>query len=211
MAVATLEAKTRPDLKNSTTRRFRAEGQVPAILYGKKVDNQPIAVDQVDFTKLVRESGKNSLISLNVNGDEHRVMIYGTQSDPLRNELLHIDFCEVDMTSEIDTEVPVHLTGEAPGVSDGGMVSQLVHTLSVRCLPTEIPTDITVDISQLNIGDSIQVQDIIGRYPVTIKNSPEETIVTLLVTPAEQEPGQVEEEGEPEVAAVEGDQTAEAQ
>ncbi|MDE5415991.1 50S ribosomal protein L25/general stress protein Ctc [Alkalihalobacterium chitinilyticum] len=203
MAVA-LQATTRPDLKNSTKRKFREDGQVPGILYGKKIESQPIAVDQINFVKLIRDEGRNSIISLDVNGKKHEVMVYDMQVDPLKNELVHIDFCAVDMSSEVDTEVKVHLVGEAPGVGEGGMVSHLVHQLSIRALPSEIPSEITVDISNLNIGDSIQVKDIIGQQSVEITNDPEETIVTVLVQPAEQESGQVEEEGEPE--AVQGDE-----
>ncbi|MFV8829731.1 50S ribosomal protein L25/general stress protein Ctc [Alkalihalobacterium sp. APHAB7] len=208
MAVA-LQATTRPDLKNSTTRKFRENGQVPCILYGKKVESQPIAVDQINFVKLVRDEGRNSIISLDVNGKKHEVMVYDMQVDPLKNELVHIDFCAVDMSSEVDTEVKVHLVGEAAGVGEGGMVSHLVHQLSIRALPSEIPSEITVDISTLNIGDSIQVKDIIGQQSVEITNDPEETIVTVLVQPAEQEPGQVEEEGEPEAVQGDGEPQAE--
>ncbi|MEB1809635.1 MAG: 50S ribosomal protein L25/general stress protein Ctc [Bacillaceae bacterium] len=208
MAVA-LQATTRPDLKNSTKRKFREDGQVPGILYGKKIESQPIAVDQINFVKLIRDEGRNSIISLDVNGKKHEVMVYDMQVDPLKNELVHIDFCAVDMSSEVDTEVRVHLVGEAPGVGEGGMVSHLVHQLSIRALPSEIPSEITVDISNLNIGDSIQVKDIIGEQSVEITNDPEETIVTVLVQSAEQESGQVEEEGEPE--AVQGDEEAQTE
>ncbi|WP_216831198.1 50S ribosomal protein L25/general stress protein Ctc [Alkalihalobacterium elongatum] len=206
MAVA-LQAKTRPDLKKSTTRKFREDGQVPGILYGKKVESQPIAVDQINFIKLVRDEGRNSIISLDVNGNKHEVMVYDMQVDPLKNELVHVDFCAVDMSSEVDTEVRVQLVGEAPGVSDGGMVSHLVHQLSIRALPSEIPSEISVDISNLNIGDSIQVKDIVSQQSVEITNDPEETIITVLVQAAEQEPGQVEEEGEPELVEGEEAQT----
>ncbi|WP_209125599.1 50S ribosomal protein L25/general stress protein Ctc [Alkalihalobacillus sp. BA299] len=207
MAVA-LQATARPDLKKSTTRKFREDGQVPAVLYGKKVGSQPIAVDQVNFIKLVRDEGRNSIISLDVNGKKHEVMVYDMQVDPLKNDLVHVDFCAVDMSSEVDTEVRVHLVGEAPGVSDGGMVSHLLHQLSVRALPSEIPSEITVDISNLNIGDSIQIKDIMSQQSVELTNDPEETIVTILVQPAEQEPGQVEEEEVAEL--VQGDEDAEA-
>ncbi|WP_078429487.1 50S ribosomal protein L25/general stress protein Ctc [Alkalihalobacterium alkalinitrilicum] len=193
MAVA-LEAITRPDLKKSTTRKFREDGNVPAVLYGKKVDSQPIAVNQINFVKLVRDEGRNSIISLNVNGAKHEVMVYDMQVDPIKNELVHVDFCAVDMSSEVDTDVKVQLVGEAPGVSDGGMVSHLLHQLSIRALPSDIPSEITVDISNLNVGDSLQVRDIVSQQSVEITNDPEETIVTILIQPAEQEPGQVEEE-----------------
>ena len=188
--VATLEAKVRPDLRNSTTREFRLNGHVPAVVYGKKLESKPIAVDSISFVKLVREVGRNGIISLTVDGDNksHQVIVTDIQQDPIKGELVHIDFFEVDMTSKMDANVPVRLVGEAPGVAEGGMVSHLLHEISVRALPNEIPESIEVDISKLMIGDSVLVKEL--SQSVEINNDEEETIVTILHAPAEQEPGQ---------------------
>ncbi|WP_096203249.1 50S ribosomal protein L25/general stress protein Ctc [Bacillus sp. FJAT-45350] len=204
---ATLQAKRRPDMKNSTTREFRLNGQVPAILYGKKTESKPIAVDSIEFLKTIRENGRNGIISLSVDSDNerHQVIVNEWQTDPLKGEFLHIDFFEVDMKSEMDAEVPVRLDGDAPGAKDGGIVSQLMHSISVRCLPTDIPEEVVVDISNLNIGDSIQIRDMVNTQKVDITNDPEETIVTVLVASAEKEPEQ-----QPEGEAVEAEQEAEA-
>ncbi|WP_088105937.1 50S ribosomal protein L25/general stress protein Ctc [Halalkalibacter urbisdiaboli] len=190
-----LKAAPREDLRGSATRRIRKEGYVPGILYGNKIESQPVSVEGVEFLKTVRENGINGLFSLELNGkDKHQVMIHDVQRDPLKNEFLHIDFFEVDMKSEIDVDVAVRLTGEAPGEKEGGIVSHLLYHLSVRCLPTDIPEEITVDISNLNIGDSIQVGDIRSAVSVEINQEDEETIVTIQPPAAEQEPGQLEEE-----------------
>jgi large subunit ribosomal protein L25 len=190
-----LQANPRDDLRGSATRKIRKEGYVPAILYGNKIESQPVAVMSVDLLKTVREVGKNGLFSLDVTGKKkHQVMIHDIQIDPLKNEYTHIDFFEVDMTSEIDANVPVRLTGEAPGEKEGGMVSHLLYEVGVRCLPADIPEEITVDVSSLNIGDSIQVADIRSQVSVDITSEDEETIVTVQPQAAEQENGQAPEE-----------------
>ncbi|KHF38335.1 50S ribosomal protein L25/general stress protein Ctc [Halalkalibacter okhensis] len=190
-----LQANPRDDLRGSATRKIRKEGYVPAILYGNKIESQPVAVMSVDLLKTVREVGKNGLFSLDVSGKKkHQVMIHDIQIDPLKNEYTHIDFFEVDMTSEIDANVPVRLTGEAPGEKEGGMVSHLLYEIAVRCLPADIPEEITVDVSNLTIGDSIQVADIRSQVSVDITSEDEETIVTVQPQAAEQENGQAPDE-----------------
>ncbi len=201
---ATLQAKLRPDMKKSTTREYRLNGHVPGVVYGKKTSSQPIAVDNVEFVKLMRDVGRNGIISLSVDGNNHQVIVTDIQQDPIKGELVHIDFFEVDMTSKMDAQVPVRLTGDAVGVEGGGMVSHLLHEVSVRCLPSEIPEHIDIDISGLAIGDSIQIRDVRINGNVEITNDPEETVVTVLHAPAEKEDGQqpdeVTEEAEAEAS-----------
>ncbi|GAE27714.1 LSU ribosomal protein L25p [Halalkalibacter wakoensis JCM 9140] len=200
-----LQANPREDLRGSATRRIRKEGYVPAVLYGNKIESQPVAVTGIDFLKTVREVGKNGLFSLDVAGKKkHQVMIHDIQIDPLKNEYTHIDFFEVDMTSEIDANVPVRLNGEAPGEKEGGMVSHLMYEITVRCLPGEIPEEISVDVSNLNIGDSIQVADIRSSVSVDISNEDEETIVTVQAPAAE-----VENEQAPDEQAEEAEEAEE--
>lgn len=196
-----LKANPRTDLKGSATRKIRKVGYVPAILYGNKIESQPVAVEGVELLKTVRAVGKNGLFTLDVEGKKkHQVMIHEIQTDPLKGEYTHIDFFEVDMTSKIDVDVPVRLAGEALGAKEGGIVSHLLYEITVNCLPSEIPEEIEVDISNLNIGDSIQVADIRSQVSVDVVSEDEETIVTIQAPAAEVEPEQLEgEESEPEV------------
>lgn len=195
-----LKANPRHDLKSSVTRKIRKDGHVPAILYGNKIESQPVSVEGVDLLKTVRAVGKNGLFSLDVEGKKkHQVMIHDIQIDPLKNEYMHIDFFEVDMTTEIAADVPVRLTGEAPGEKEGGVVSHLMYEIGVKCLPSDIPEGIEVDISSLNIGDSIQVGDIRSNVSVELTSEDEETIVTVQPPAAEKEPEQIPEDAEPEV------------
>ncbi|MDV2686755.1 50S ribosomal protein L25/general stress protein Ctc [Alkalihalophilus lindianensis] len=197
----TLQANLRTDLTGSSTRQIRKDGHVPAILYGNKIDSQPVYVESVEFLKTVREVGKNGLFSLNVDGSKHQVMIHDMQIDPLKNEYLHVDFFEVDMKSEIDADVPVRLTGESPGSTEGGVVTHLLYDISVKCLPNDIPEEIELDISELNIGDSIQITDLRDKVSVEITNEDEETVVTVQPPTVIEESEDADESGdaEPEV------------
>ncbi len=111
-------------------------------------------------------------------------------------------FFEVDMTTEFDADVPVHLIGEAPGGKEGGIVSHLLYEISVKCLPADIPEGIEVDISSLQIGDSLQIADIRSNVNVTITNEDDETIVSVLPPTVEEESEEADEgaeQAEPEV------------
>lgn len=175
-----LVAKTRDDLRRSTTKQLRQTGQIPAVLYGNKTENKPVSVSESEFIKLLRVVGKNGIFSLDVDGKEkHQVLVYDFQIDPIKETYNHIDFFEVDMKSEIETSVPVRLVGEAPAERDGGIISQLLYELTVRCLPADIPEEFEVDISNLNLADTIQVSDIRDKVSVELVHEDEETIVTV--------------------------------
>ncbi len=191
-----LKATLRKDLKKSTTKALRRAGQVPAVLYGKKTENKNIAVDEITFQKWMRKVGKNTIFSLEIEGnDKHQVLVYDVQFDPIKEKLYHIDFYEVDMESEIETSVPVKLVGEAPAEREGGIISQLLYELTVRCLPADIPEEIEVDISNVELGDTIQVKDIRDRVSVELLHEDDETILTV------QAPSVVPEEEEAESGA----------
>ncbi|NEU32544.1 50S ribosomal protein L25/general stress protein Ctc [bacterium LRH843] len=191
--MAVLQANSRPNLKKSVTKKIRKEGNVPAVLYGEKLESQSVSVNGIDFLKTVRDVGRNGLISLEVDGKKHKVMVYDLQIDPLKNEYTHIDFFEVNMSTEIDANVHIRLVGESPGEKEGGIVSQLLHEVGVRCLPSDIPEEIEVNISNLAIGDSIQVADLRSSVSVELTSEDEETIVTVQAPAASIEPEQLPE------------------
>ncbi|MDZ5782432.1 50S ribosomal protein L25/general stress protein Ctc [Marinococcus luteus] len=196
-----LTAARRPETKQSVTKKLRREGTIPAVIYGKKTESQPISVDNVTFLKTIREAGKNGIIDLTIEGEskKHQVIVHDMQVDSIKDYFIHVDFFEVDMTSEMEADVAVHLEGEAPGEKDGGVVSHMMFNITVSALPAEIPDSISVDISTLNVGDSIQVADLPEGLNYTITSEPEETIVTVLVPEEEpEEPGE-EEAAEPEL------------
>ena len=208
-----LKANQRENLKQSVTRELRQEGNVPSVVYGK--DNEPItvSVNSIELLKTVRDEGKNAIISLDIDGnDTVDVMLHEYQVDPLKDELIHADFYVVDMSEEMDVEVPVHLEGEAAGSKEGGVLQQPLYELAIRAKPADIPEEILVDVSELNIGDSVLVSDLkaSGKYEITEDG---DTTVVAVTPPEEmpEEPDTDNADAEPEVINEKSDDEEEAE
>ncbi len=188
--------QTRSDLK-----KLRNIGKVPAIVYGYGTKNTSVKVDEVEFIKVIREVGRNGVIELGVGSKTIKVMVSDYQFDPLKNQITHIDFLAINMTEERTVEVPVQLVGEAVGAKEGGVVEQPLFDLEVTATPDNIPEVIEVDISELEINDTLSVEDIKVSGDYTIENEATDSIVT--VVPPTEEPT------EEEIEAMEGDSETE--
>ncbi|SEO92913.1 LSU ribosomal protein L25P [Amphibacillus marinus] len=174
-----LEAKPRNDLKKSNTRRLRKEGLIPAIVYGHEKEPKSVTVNSIDLLKTVRDEGRNAIISLEVEGNSVDVMLHDYQVEPIMDKLIHADFYIVNMAQEMDVQVPLHLEGEAQGAKDGGVLQQPLHELLVRAKPASIPEEIIINVTELNVGDSIMVADLKEGKGYEIVEDPNTTIVTI--------------------------------
>ncbi|WP_099158897.1 50S ribosomal protein L25/general stress protein Ctc [Virgibacillus ndiopensis] len=202
-----LKATEREDHAKSTTRKIRENGHVPGVVYGKEKDAKSIAVDSIDLVKTVRDEGRNAIISLDIeNGKPVDVMLHDYQMDPIKDELVHVDFYIVNMSEEMDVAVPLHLEGEAEGVKDGGVLQQPLYELQVRAKPGNIPDEISVDISNLGVGDSIAIADIPTAKNYEFLDDVETTIATVIppdtLDDVEEAP---DENAEPELVDRKGD------
>lgn len=150
------------------------------------------------------------MLSLNVNGTQRNVMVHEVQTDPLKNKIIHVDFLAVNMSEDVDATVRVILSEECAGVKDGGVLQQALHELSITTKPDQIPDAITVDVSNLQVGENITVADIRGQYGFTINHEDTETICSVLPPRQEEEisTGEQQESGTPE--NLEGRETSEA-
>ncbi|AIF41991.1 50S ribosomal protein L25/general stress protein Ctc [Virgibacillus sp. SK37] len=176
-----LKATKREDLTKSTTKQIRNEGRVPAVIYGKAKDAKSISVDSVELVKTVRDEGRNAIISLDIENEKPvDVMLHEYQIDPLRDELVHADFYIVNMSQEMDVEVPLRLEGEAQGSKDGGVLQQPLYELQVRAKPGDIPEEIVVDISRLAVGDTIAIADLPKASNYEFLEDEDTTIATVL-------------------------------
>lgn len=156
-----LVAQPRTSAGTSSVKRLRKAGSIPAVVYGRKKEATNVQVDGKTFTKLLESSASdNILVSLKLGGAEQLALVQEVQHDHLRGGILHVDFHAVAMDEEIHAEVPLELVGEALGTKMGGLVEAIHHTLEVRCLPTDLPERITVDVSNLNLKEAIHVRDI---------------------------------------------------
>lgn len=188
--------QTRSDLK-----ALRNSGKVPAIVYGYSTKNTSVKVDEVEFIKVIREVGRNGVIELTVGSKSVKVMVSDYQFDPLKNQITHIDFLAINMSEERTVEVPVQLIGEAIGAKEGGVVEQPLFDLEVTATPDNIPESIEVDITELDVNDSISVSDLNTTGDFTIENDENDSVVT--VVPPTEEPT------EEEIEAMEGESTTE--
>lgn len=191
--------------------KIRNEGKIPAVVYGYGASNTSVKVDEPEFVKVIREVGRNGVIELGVGSKAIKVMVSDYQIDPLKNKVTHIDFLAINMKSELTVDVVVNLTGEAQGVKEGGVVQQPLFQLSVTATPDEIPETIEVDVTELNIGDSIMVGDLKADKAYTINNEDDEAIVSVVPPTVESEEGEATEGAETSDEEAQGEENTESE
>lgn len=203
-----LEAQVRKTTGNGPARELRREGRIPAILYGPKTDPIMLSVDNKELEQIVKKSSIGSvLLKLEIKNGQtsaRSAMVKELQTHPVTGQFLHVDFYEVDLTRKINAMIPVTVTGKSQGVEDGGILQIVRRELEVFCLPTAIPEAIEVDISELEIGDSIHVQEIALPSDVELPEDVDFTVITVLAPKVEVEAVEEEELVEGEEVAEEG-------
>ena len=179
-----LTAERRSDAGKGVARKLRAAGKVPAVLYGQGLDTTPLTVDSRELTHLLHGSaGSNVLVDLIVDGEEHLAIPREIQRDHIHSKWVHVDFLAVSRTQTITVSVPVHETGDAAGVKEGGVVEHHLREVQIECLPQDVPDEIVVDITDVELGDMIHVSDLVLPAGVTILTNPEDAILSV-ITPA---------------------------
>lgn len=183
-----LAAKGRDSGKGSS-RRLRAAGALPAVVYGKGLEPKAVSVELRPMTRALKTAaGLNVLIDLAIDGASPMlVRVKEYAAHPLKNTLQHVDFQSINMSETIDVEVPLHFVGTAPGVKEGGIVEISRRTIAVRCLPTDIPSAIDVDISQLQIGQSVHANDLQIPAGVTWAHAENFSVVQVVAPQKEEE------------------------
>lgn len=195
-----LAANRREHGRRSQLTEIRERGDIPAVVYGYRVENTPIFINSIEFIKTMREVGRNGVIALNLDGKKTNVILHEYQQDPIKNEVTHADFLAVDMKQEMDALVRVELVGEAEGAKQGGVTQQVLYELSVTATPSNIPEVFEVDVTDQQIGDTITVGDIKDKYNITINHEEVETIVTVQPPREEEEEStDSDTQAEPEV------------
>jgi large subunit ribosomal protein L25 len=188
-----LEAKERIDFKKSYRKQLRKNSYVPGVFYSRHEKPLAIEVTEKEINPLVFTS-ETHLISLKLDGKEElECIIKDIQFDPLTDKILHFDLMGLTKGEKFQLEVPLQLQGSAVGVKEGGILQQSMHKLEIECLPTDIPKHITVDISNLKLGDSIHVGDL-KLENVTFLNAEDSVIVSVVHPKVEKEPVPAEEE-----------------
>jgi len=214
MANLKLEASYRTDMAKSRVKRIRREGYVTGSVFGKGTDSMPIEVNIKDLVEQIKgsDAAMMSLIDLKIKGapkgSDGTVIIKQFYKDPLTRKVLDIQFQRISMKDKINVSVPIVLVGDAAGVREGGIVEQLLDTLDVSCLPSDIPPRIEVDVSNLEIGHHIRIADLGLAAEIEVRMDPQSNVCTC-VPPHVAHLGEAAEETTAEEAPAEA--TAEAQ
>jgi large subunit ribosomal protein L25 len=206
-----LQTTIRKSTGNSPARSLRRSGYIPAVLYGRKTDSVLLSVNIKDLEQVFKQGNVFQII-LNLviqNGKKitKAAMIKELQTHPVSGNFIHIDFYEIDMKRQIKVMVPVIATGQSVGVENGGMLNIVRRELELLCLPGDIPDSIEIDITDLDIGDSIHIEDIPLGENIEVSADVNFTVVTVMAPKTEEE---VVEEEEAELEAGEGEEGAEA-
>ena len=216
MAHVALTAQPRKETGKGAARTLRRQALIPAVFYGPEVDPVHLSLNYRDLEKLIKTgAGENVIIDLAIETGEsslsHRAMLKEIQQDPVKQTILHVDLYEISMDKKIEVEVPITLTGTPKGVSEGGILQQVTRTLEISCLPDNIPDAFELEVTELDIGDSLHVSDL--RIPQDVEVLVEEELTIATVVPPtkveEIEPEVPEEEEERE--EVEAEEVAETE
>jgi large subunit ribosomal protein L25 len=185
-----IKAEPRSEIGRSAARKLKARGVIPAVVYGGKDKPQPLQVSARDVNVMLSHAaGENILVELEIAGESRTALVQEIQHAPVGNNVLHIDFHAVSMDETLEAEVPLEPIGTANGVKNfGGLLEQSLRNLTVECLPRDLPDRITVDVSNLNIGDSIHVRDIPMPSGVVAKVQPDLTAFSVVAPAVEEEP-----------------------
>jgi large subunit ribosomal protein L25 len=203
-----LDAEPRQEIGKSKVKDLRKDGFIPAVVYSDGKESLPIKVSHKQLLQLIHQHRlESAVINLRVKDDKKQkarsCLIKEIQYDPVNDDIVHVDFNQISLTKAIKINVPVVAKGEPIGVKqEGGSVEHILWEIEVECLPTDIPKEIEVDVSQLKIGDAIHIKDITFPANVKVVNNPE-AIVLSVAAPIKEEipvaPVEGEEKQEPEV------------
>ncbi len=199
MELIELKASVREKTGKGPGRVLRGEGRVPAVLYGPGAEPLNLSVAVLDLQKILREGNQRHILKLMIqNGGEttRSAMIKELQTEPVSRDLVHVDFYEIAMDRKISVHVFVEAVGDSVGVKAGGVLQVVRRELEVYCLPGRIPESITVDITDLGVGDSVHVEDIPLPEGVEVPHDVNFTVLTIAAPTREETEGEAEVEEE---------------
>lgn len=192
-----LKAIVREGIGSSESKRLRKDGNIPAVVYGLGMDPLSVSVNAREFRNALKtEAGTNVIINLEVGSDNYTALAREIQKHPYRDEYLHIDLIQIDLTQTVEADVQIEFVGIPVGVKEeGGLVQTINSSISISALPTNIPTSIELDISALNVGDNLTATDVNLPEGVELANEDDESLLVTITLPR----AAVEEEDSDEI------------
>ena len=198
----TVKAEKREGRGKNDARRMRVQGRVPVVIYGGGTESASASVELKELAAILRtDSGVNSVFSLDIAGEGVTDVIFqDRQIDSIHGRLVHADLRRFAKGEKIEMTVPIHLLGDAPGLNEeGAVLSQALREIKVLCEPAKTPDSIDIDVSNLNLGDSIHVSDLKVGAGIEIHEDPETVVASIIVVQEEELEPQLEAAGEPEL------------
>ena len=199
MSEVIVKAVSRTEFGKNATRRLRVEGKIPGVLYGRGVESMSVAVDPADVIQILNsDSGRNTIFELVTDSSRNDVLIKDLQVDPVKGSLVHADFLCIAKDRVMEFQIPVEPIGIPEGVqTHGGMLEVVLREISVECLPGDVPDQVQVDVTDLDIGAAIRVSELaIDTNKVKLLSDPELTVLTVVPPRVEEEPEVLVEEEE---------------
>lgn len=201
METPVITGKKRDRVGTRYSRRLRAAGQMPAVVYGHKEDPVAISVDENEMLRHLHHGSR--LFTVEIDGDEQTCLVKDLQFDHLGTDVIHVDLSRVDLTEEVEVAVSIHFTGEAVGLKTAGSIFRTVNdSISIRCLVSSIPSEVAVDVSGLDVGDFLAAGSVELPEGVQLATEPDLVICRISTVAVEEEAPAEGEEGE-EVATEE--------
>jgi large subunit ribosomal protein L25 len=209
-----LEVEQREGRGSADARRLRRQGVIPGVLYGRGKAPHAICIPERTLRRvLTGDSGLHAILDVVLDGQKttHPSILKDYQQDVLTGRLAHVDLQEVRLDQPIQAQVVVELVGESEGVKEGGVLSQVVREITVEALPLEVPERIEVDVTAMQMGDTLRLSDVAAQDGVKFLDDPEETVIATVTVPTQiVEPEPEEEELEEGVELAEGEEAPEA-
>ena len=180
-----LKATVRDNTGSAQSRRSRGEGSIPAVVYGLGMEPVSVEIDAREFTNALKtEAGSNVIFNLEVGKDKYTALAREIQKHVYRNEFLHVDFIQIDLTKTVDADVQVNFIGTPMGVKEeGGIIQTINSSITISALPTNIPTSLDLDISELNVGDNLSAGDVSLPEGVELADSEDDSILITITVP----------------------------
>jgi len=211
MSTVQFNVTKRDSLGKEASKKFRRDGLIPAVVYGMGMEPVSVEIDAREFTNALKtEAGSNVIFNLEIGKDKYTALAREIQKHVYRNEFLHVDFIQIDLTKTVDADVQINFIGTPMGVKEeGGIVQTINSSITISALPTNIPTSLDLDISELNVGDNLAAGDVSLPEGVVLADAEDDSILITITVPraAIEEEEDIEGlEGE-EVEGEEGDES----
>ncbi len=197
METQQLQVKIKEDTGSLKARKHRVSGLIPAILYGHKQESMMFLLNEKEFSTVLNTEAK--MVNLKWNGSEEIALIKDVQFDTFGRKILHVDFVRIALTEKVTTHVSVVLYGTSQGVKEGGILDHALKEIEIECLPTEIPKNFRINISELAIGNTIHISDLELPANTKVLGNPDAIVVSVHFAAKEKETPEEEASSEPEI------------